>query len=764
MINDVLQLFEEYAESPCFRNADMADISQEIQNDLELLSKFSLSKEINAMQVMKIFDKMIRGTKFSAEQLLFNDELLPALEKGKEIWNMLHDPEVVREEDNYMASVTKLIQNSTDFDLSDDAADETFRDTFLDVFMSAARRLSEAQLEIYKKASVIKFASVPHFHTRFLLFERMADCILYLEQKEDGIYPCLIRQFDQGISYFAFVIKTNENMFSLHERLDIPFRYIRSGGQRIMPSFSQIVSQERLDTLSKEYRTSLNPTYHMLDIDAFDLSQFDPGIYRNVLMAMFIIQSKYDSVTLEGEEVYLNTFLENNYLVEHRPEDLSILQRSQIAKHSLQYQLGIDLKKAASPYGYNKEFGFKGDGSVFVELYGEGFMPDISNIMSSCEEEKVSLANGEELKTYHYFSECIGSQEYFDKIFYEFIRIQFAEYIDAQMLAEYKQFRQTFDWGENSGKESILMLHTKETMYQRERKEYWCHKEPEEYWYRKAQKMKPKLISMICQKRYQETTGNVVNSGQIDISRIEKRRSQREWCIFNTNLYHDTKAWKYEGLDEITNTKCTNYYILHFDTCKQMEDFIEEKLPKIYQTYGFKRVYHSDADRVSLLDNLCSGCFDLCIGFSNKGFEEVYKEWLISNGHEDELERMKQEKIVARKLKAEKDAKAAIKETPDAFSSHDYHFETYRNDKQIEATVQELRSVVNDFDPDLQLDCYNGNDVAYQIKVSIPVRGNKKAFDELKRNGWHRYYGNTKSVEGRKYYIYYKTLAEIKGE
>ena len=72
----------------------------------------------------------------------------------------------------------------------------------------------------HRPVEVVRFIS-----TKIQLFNYMADCVLTLQNKApDGAYICYINNNGTADGYFAIVIKSNGNLFSVNDR--VPERYI----------------------------------------------------------------------------------------------------------------------------------------------------------------------------------------------------------------------------------------------------------------------------------------------------------------------------------------------------------------------------------------------------------------------------------------------------------------------------------------------------------------------------------------------------------
>ena len=298
----------------------------------------------------------------------------------------------------------------------------------------------------------------------------LAECLLWLENSNDGIYICFISNPGTLDGWFGYFVKSNGNYFSYNERIEEAYvgqhghcrngRYAEYGKAYGLFPYELCEFSEKTDY--KGYSTSMRIGDNR---DLFSGDNLEVAI--RVFLTMALISSKHRMATLNSKTVVVNSILNKN-LAKIKQEDVKetdivLWKDSQIVRATNSFQVPIFDEKRVIAGEYNKEFNvgegkdswatgiFCGANQEIVDAYGDGFRINQDEILASKSSMRL-IGDG------HTEQEFIGSSERLRLQAYYEVRKQLCKYIGGQMYKDYK------DFGEEDGLREWYTERLKERM------------------------------------------------------------------------------------------------------------------------------------------------------------------------------------------------------------------------------------------------------------------------------------------------------------
>lgn len=717
-IKEVLDEFAKFAEyDPDQKRFNLASANYVFHGagkDIELLlSGYDPSGALSAMRARDAVMEVAKNTRIPLYGWLTDPKVMQEMQEYASMWQKLNDPEILKQEDHYLNSMNETLKHSMGIAMIGDRDMEQERRQFLASVMQVIQDIKKMRIDCYQNSGM-PIGEVKRFHTRILVFERMSDCILHVSNELDAVYLCYISQHQSADGYFAFMLKSNGNLIAFHDRVDEIYigqhgnlrngRWTDNHMDKLFP-YNYIFHYENYDY--KGYAGT-----YVINSEKLDFIKLGVEVYQPLLVAMIILKNKYEGLTFDAQPLLLNTFMKQNFLTEHKnlkETELAVLEKNEIMVRSSQYVCSLDPGKAVTDTGYNKEFGCNEHSVPWVELYGAGFVPDFSTALASCSRTQEDS----------YVSEFIGDQTRMDRQVYYEIRKQLADHIKWQMQKELEVFGPSQAWN---------------------------------YWNEKARERKDRFVDLICKKTYQSSHPEV--DWDKDIACIDAIEQETSGLRTVNRIYNQNIKYRYQVadviLDDYNGAKCSIFYWLNPKDWKEMETFLGEPLPKIFQGFG-ARNYNGNSllevvDEVGELVCPLTGHFNgysLCIGFSKAGWKKTYYSWLKEHGYQEEIDRLESEKREAAKQKKEAEkAKALIPVEP---YEPDSRYDEYVNKTELIG----LERMVHQIFPGQKLGALgiDPNPVAatekrrvISVGLTVPIKGNKDKLKQLMKYGWKEEY------------------------
>lgn len=380
----------------------------------------------------KIYDNVIRESRVKMYDLLtHHEEYL----RERQMFDIFNGEDVRRIEKEYMDALNAMITRVTGMKEIGERDLDKERETLYSAIEDVAEQLGRCYEDVYISGDR-PVETVTNVSKKILLFNYMADCVLALQNgAPDGAYFCYINNNGTADGYFAIVIKSNGNLFSVNDR--VPEAYIgqhtRSRNNRwaeghmdIFP-YNQVLSFSDYDYLG--YAQS-----YSIDESKLEFRDLDASAYIPVILAILCVMNSRAGKMLDPEkQVYMNTLIRSN--IENTEEGSALIRLDNtglIDRTTEALRITFDKEKFLRG-GYREEFGHKDRdwNQPFVDMYASDFTPSVKTLSLSA---KNSLMSGEENQEIH--AEFIGNMEAMRRQAYYESRIELAEHIRKNMKKE----------------------------------------------------------------------------------------------------------------------------------------------------------------------------------------------------------------------------------------------------------------------------------------------------------------------------------------
>ncbi len=381
---------------------------------------------------------------------LFTENNKEGLAADREMWNILVSKDVMAAEQQILDTIDAIIAQAGGMKQIGERDMKKEKEALFDGIAGVVEELTQCKTSLYLKGGPI--GKVKNFSTKIHVFERLAECLLALEQAPDGMYLCYVSCGGTADGYFGFYIKSNGTILSLSERIDEAYpgqhknsrngRWSENKKYSLFP-YNFVFSYSEYDYLGYAHRHTIN------DSD-LAICNLEPEAYMPLILAMVMTASKFAEIDISDFPVMLVDSLFQRNLDTALPETeaLVVPSNSALAAVGRNYRpsittediLGTDMAKKLSDCNrpFTERGTFDTQKNIFVELYGEGFELDASKLLVS--DPHLKMLTAEERQQNADLTpnaEFIGSADRMELIAYMQGRQQLAEYIREQMKKEY---------------------------------------------------------------------------------------------------------------------------------------------------------------------------------------------------------------------------------------------------------------------------------------------------------------------------------------
>ena len=481
----ILKKFMTYAEyDPNQTTFALGSAHYEFHRSIEQIKKISAYDPTGAFGVLyakHTFLKVLRDSKVNVFDVVSNPNYLW---EEREMWEIFTSPDVDAVEQSILDGFTQLLDQVLNSSMKKIGVRDlnAEREALLSSIEAVVDALPKCNEDLFLRGGDI--LSVSSFSTHIHVFSWLAKCLMALEQAQDGMYLCFIRNCDvpkaepteesgenTGLDatadgYFGFYIKSNGNLLSINERVNESYpgehshhrnaRYSDRKQYDLFP-YSHIFSFSNHDYKGVAHT-------HTIDDQKLAFLELEPNAYTPLLVAMMMLNAKYaNTSTAEMPLKYVDSLLEVN-LALPTPGMTDIMVPSDSAIATLNKSLVMDMTSEGIRTGeythrlaHNEdtkdrhwsEYGtFPEYKNIFVELYGDGFELDTASLLESnphlkrlgdgTERSKALMAAENGPQTPH--AEFVGTPIRFEIIAYKRGREQLANYIRDRMYEEYVSF------------------------------------------------------------------------------------------------------------------------------------------------------------------------------------------------------------------------------------------------------------------------------------------------------------------------------------
>lgn len=373
-------------------------------------------------------------------------------DEDKEMFDLFMSPTLTKAETALLDAISAIVDQVVNVKKIGERDREKERNTLLGSVSDVIEELTGCKVNLFMQGGPI--TKISRFYTRILLFDRLSECLLFLEGKEDGMYLCYVNNSGSADGYFGFYIKSNGTLLSVSERVDEAFP-----GQHKIRRTGRWTEDKKFCLFPYNYIFSFSDfdykgyaMKHTIDDTRLDFCSLQSEAYMPLILAMVMLASKYAETDVSDMKLSLVDSLFQRNLDSALPgtqalavpndSALALPNRSYVPSFSTADVLGMDLplKLMSKDRPYSESGIFEEEKNLFVKLYGEGFVLNPDKLLVSDPEMKALPPDQWAKEGLTPNPEFVGSADRMELIAYQQAREQLAAYIRAKMFAEFISF------------------------------------------------------------------------------------------------------------------------------------------------------------------------------------------------------------------------------------------------------------------------------------------------------------------------------------
>ncbi|KAI4445355.1 hypothetical protein C823_007862 [Eubacterium plexicaudatum ASF492] len=591
-----------------------------------LLSEYDETGMLAVIYTKIQFENLLKETKITVWDVLSNPD---AYRAEKDMYELFNTPIVTEAENDFIGRLNHIYLKITNGKLigKDDGQIKQLFNSIEKVIES----INRCNVDLFMKGG--KINNVQNVSTKLYIFNTLAECLINIENAQDGIYFCFISASNSADCFFAFFLKSNGNIISVNDRVDEAYigQHKNSrNGSWTEQKVDGIFPYDYIFNYSKRDYKGYASKYEIND-EKLDLYNLGIEVFMPIVISMLLIVLKYTNKDVELPLHYLDSFLPENQL-KIKNHKLMVIGKSNLIVSHNNVDISFDNQKILSG-DYAEEFNFHNkkninyketgyftnDNQLMVDLWGEGFVFDPTTIFKS---NNISCLMDKENESY--IPEFIGTEKRMRLQVYKEARMQLAEYIKEkiyQAWVDYGKTEKIKEWYQQS------LLSNKEFIY------------------RMLMKYEEEIENGI---KSELSCGWRRSDGSINIYITRNDDYPFGHMLSSDGIIGCTRkrdGWKW--LCNVTGCVCNMWFVIAPQTWEQLELLTNQEVPKIVKGwnvdgrsyYGNPLLDSTDAvasvgtpfehnNSYSSDDKLKDAYYDfkVAFGFSKRGWNKIMKE------------------------------------------------------------------------------------------------------------------------------------------
>ena len=501
--------------------------------------------------------------------------------------------------------------------------------------------LPKANIEVYVKGGQLN--PITYICDTICVYDTLADCLLDLQQGNEGFYVCYITNHETCDGYFGFFIVNNRNIFSINERINEAFRGQHATGRNnrfVEGKLDGLFPYELFKYSDYDYK-GYATTYEFINNEKVSIKDLSTNKMFVLLMTICFIKFKFEYTKLDDYKLIYTSYLLNSNIKSRLNESdikndnvlVAINNKSNVLIETVNEKLNFnwttddilnnsykeEFSRKHHPEKSYYEVGWFEDTytKIFVEEYADGFELDNSKILFDSSIKFLS-SDDNYIRPY---AEFVSSYEQMKMQAYMDSRQQLADYIKGQIDKEYERFEQEY-----SEKNS-------------ETSKYYRISAGAHRWFNDILvKNKDDIIRTTVQFYVDQ-----LNNKSSMFNDIKIQIAEGKYYEVRASCYpFDNVGWHDEQIDEINGKKKNIWICVEPQNYKALQCLINDDLPKIIKGWVRHPWYNGNnnldvVDPVSRIETPFSTFgsfswakhsynFSYAIGFSKSGLKKYIKD------------------------------------------------------------------------------------------------------------------------------------------
>ena len=567
---DILEKWAIYSkydrEQTCFNLLSSNYALHEVGKLIEmLLSEYDSTGMIAAIYAKIQFENLLKETKITVWDVLSNPDTYKA---EKDMYELFNTPIIFDAEKEFIDRLNDIYLKITNGKLI--GQDDGQRKQLLDSIERVVESINECNVDLFMKGGEI--GNIQNVSTKIHVFNTLAECILSIEQAQDGVYLCFISAGNSADCFFAFFLKSNGTIISVNDRIDEAYIGQHGNSRNGRWTESKVDSIFPYNYIFKYYQHDYKgyATKYEIEEDKLHLYNLGIEVFMPIVISMLLIILKYSNKDIELPLHYIDSFLPENRLKIKNNELMTISESSIVVRHN-SIDIDLDNQKILSG-GYTEEFDFHNknnvshkesgyftnDNQLMVDLWGEGFVFDSTAIFKT---NNISCLLDKENKSY--IPEFVGTEKRIRLQVYKEARTQLAEYMEDKIYKAWIEYGRT---------------------------------EAVKKWYKENLMLNRYNIYKLLMKYEEDIKNNVVKAlskgsrwldERINIYMIKNDNYPTGHYLSYDAIMNNIKDFKSEKWEcEITGNSCNIWFVIAPQTWEQLEFLTNQEVPKIVKGWN----------------------------------------------------------------------------------------------------------------------------------------------------------------------------------
>lgn len=422
-----------------------------------LCDLFDPSGRMAVLYAKRTWQNVNRETRIKLSELLEHRE---QYEEAVEMYNLFNSNEVLEIENDYIEALNSTIRQITGNPMLGERDIEKEKEVIYEAIEGVSEQLERCGMDVYINSGA-PVQKVDKISSKILLFNYMAECVLTLQSHApDGAYLCYINNNGTADGYFAIMIRSNGNLFSVHDRVSETYigQHTRSRNGRWAEAHKDIFPYEYVMSFDNYDYLGYAQKYN-IDESKLNLADLSPEAYIPIILSIIcVVNAEAGKILDPAKQVYMNTLIQSN--VQRNEEKNALIAMDKTGLIDLttkKLEFCFDKEKLLRGE-YNKEidnFHSCGCNQGLVDLYGGDFEPKAKTLTMTAQNVLMS-GNDEDSTEPH--AEFVASVERMRRQAYYETRLELSKHIEERLAEELKSLGGTIGlqkWFYGAMKENI---------------------------------------------------------------------------------------------------------------------------------------------------------------------------------------------------------------------------------------------------------------------------------------------------------------------
>lgn len=452
---DILKAFGEYINyDPEQHSFNLAtneyDFHRAGDNITTICDAYDPTGNMAVLYAKKVYMDSVKNAQVKLIEILTHEDDYNAERKMFALFNS-HAVDAI--EKNYIDAMNQVIVRMTGKPGIGERDLETEKDVMYKAIENVVKQLGKCHEDVYVNSGK-PVGAVTNVSTKIHLFNYMADCVLTLQNNApDGVYFCYVNNNGTADGYFAIMIKSNGNLFSINDRIAEAYigQHTRSRNGRWSEAHKDIFPYEFIMTFSKfDYKGYANK--YTIDESKLSFADLEAKAYIPIILAILCVMNGRKGKLLDPKkQVFLNTLIRGNLMQADNSTALIAMDKAGLIESTTKaLDIHLDREKLLKGELDKKYTGHKqtGRNQYYVDTFGQDFNPETKaltvtakNVLAladdSAQKDQPFWKKAEEKKeepVVH--AEFVGTMEQMERQVYYELKMDLAQHIRKNIKAE----------------------------------------------------------------------------------------------------------------------------------------------------------------------------------------------------------------------------------------------------------------------------------------------------------------------------------------